>query len=79
MGRNIGTLDQILRQAIGTALVVMWIFGPLGWWAILGFYPLVTGITGVCPIYPLLGVSTRKPAAAPPGGPMTEGPAGPPA
>ena len=68
MGRNIGSLDQTLRIGLGTALVVMWIFGPLGWWGILGFYPLVTGCTGVCPIYPLLGVSTFKPppAAAPP-------------
>jgi hypothetical protein len=65
MGRNIGSLDQTLRLAIGTALVMMWIFGPLGWWGILGFYPLVTGITGVCPVYPLFGVSTYKPPSEP--------------
>ncbi len=70
MGRNIGALDQTLRLAVGTALVMMWIFGPLGWWGILGFYPLVTGITGVCPVYPLVGVSTckRPTEPAPPSG-----------
>jgi hypothetical protein len=60
MGRNIGGWDQMLRIGIGTALVTMWIFGPLGWWAMIGFLPLVTGFTGVCPIYPLLGISTWR-------------------
>jgi hypothetical protein len=58
MGRNVGSLDRTLRIGIGTAMVVMWIFGPLGWWGLFGFLPLVTGITGVCPIYPLLGQNT---------------------
>ena len=62
MGRNIGGVDQTLRIGIGTAMVMMWIFGPLGWWGILGFFPLVTGFTGVCPIYPLFGISTCRPA-----------------
>lgn len=68
MGRNVGALDQMLRIGIGTALVMMWIFGPLGWWGILGFLPLVTGFTRVCPIYPLLGISTCR-ATSPPGPP----------
>ncbi|WP_237213714.1 YgaP family membrane protein [Falsiroseomonas oryziterrae] len=60
-GRNIGALDQALRLGVGTALVMMWIFGPIGLWGILGFLPLVTGMTGVCPIYGLLGMSTYRP------------------
>jgi hypothetical protein len=28
---------------------------------VLGFLPLVTGLTRVCPIYPLFGISTCKP------------------
>ncbi|WP_270933275.1 YgaP family membrane protein [Falsiroseomonas oryzae] len=62
-GRNIGELDRTIRIAVGTALVMMWIFGPLGWWGILGFLPLVTGLTGVCPVYPLFGISTCRPPA----------------
>ncbi len=58
MGRNIGTLDRQLRLFIGTALVMMAIFGPLGWWGLIGFLPLVTGLTGVCPVYPLFGINT---------------------
>jgi hypothetical protein len=64
-GRNVGALDQTIRLFLGTALVMMWIFGPLGWWGILGFLPLVTGLTRVCPIYPLFGISTC-PAPPPP-------------
>jgi hypothetical protein len=57
-GRNIGGLDQSVRIAMGTMLVTMWIFGPLGWWGALGLLPLVTGLTRVCPVYPLFGIST---------------------
>jgi hypothetical protein len=57
-GRNVGGLDQSVRIAMGTMLVTMWIFGPLGWWGALGLLPLVTGLTRVCPIYPLLGLNT---------------------
>ena len=57
-GRNVGGLDQTVRLAIGTALVMMWIFGPLGWWGALGLLPLVTGLTRVCPVYPLFGLNT---------------------
>jgi hypothetical protein len=68
-GRNVGGLDQLMRLGIGTSMVTMWIFGPLGWWGILGCLPLVTGITRVCPIYPLFGINTCKapppPAAEP--------------
>ena len=65
MGRNIGALDQALRLGVGTALVTMWVFGPIGWWGILGFLPLVTGLTRVCPVYPLFGISTCRPAPPP--------------
>lgn len=76
-GRNVGALDRQIRIFVGIALVLMWIFGPLGVWGLLGFYPLVTGLTGVCPLYPLLGISTAR--AAPAVSPAPDGPAPPPA
>jgi len=57
-----GTLDRQLRLFLGTVLVMTWIFGPLGWWGVVGFLPLVTGLTGVCPIYPLFGINTSRAA-----------------
>jgi len=71
-GRNVGGADQTIRIAVGTALVMMWIFGPLGWWGLLGFFPLITGLTRVCPIYPLFGISTCP--APPPPPPADEAP-----
>jgi hypothetical protein len=58
--RNVGPLDRTIRIGVGTAMVTMWIFGPLGWWGSIGAIPLVTGITGVCPFYPLFGVNTAS-------------------
>lgn len=64
-GRNIGELDRLLRIGIGTAMVMMAIFGPLDLWGFLGIYPLVTGLTGRDPLYPLLGLSTWRPPVTP--------------
>ena len=44
--------DRGIRVALGAGLLT-----PLGW---LGLVPLGTGVLGTCPIYRLLGVSTRR-------------------
>jgi hypothetical protein len=58
--RNVGPLDRTIRIGVGTAMVVMAVFGPLGWWGIFGLLPLLTGIAGVCPFYPLIGRNTAR-------------------
>ncbi len=58
MKRNIGRVDRILRVAFGIGLIALVFVGPqssLGW---IGLIPLITGLTGNCPAYSLLGVST---------------------
>jgi hypothetical protein len=48
----------MLRIGGGVALVA-WaalLGGPT--WAWIGVVPLATGLTGFCPVYPLLGMST---------------------
>lgn len=62
MTSNVGGLDKILRIAAGLALVAFALFAPaeiawkwVGW---LGVVPLVTGLVGWCPLYPLLGLNT---------------------
>jgi hypothetical protein len=60
MGRNIGGLDRLLRLGIGVPLVMMAVFGPLGFWAFLGLYPLVTGVMGVDPVYAFAGMDTSR-------------------
>jgi hypothetical protein len=57
MKKNVGGIDKILRIGAGVALVA-WaaLGGPV--WAWIGVVPLATGLTGFCPVYPLLGMSS---------------------
>ncbi len=68
MKPNEGTVDRIIRLAIG--LVLIW----AGLWplnglqavvggivvAVIGLILVITGITGYCALYSLLGISTRQ-------------------
>ena len=58
MTKNVGGLDKSLRIAAGLALLALGAFGPLGWWGLIGFVPLATGLIGNCPVYNLLGLNT---------------------
>lgn len=60
MQRNVGHLDRFLRVAIGAALLMLVIVGPRTPWGWLGVIPLVTGLSGVCPLYAVLGKSTSR-------------------
>ncbi len=57
MKTNVGGADKILRIVAGIALLAWAVFGgPV--WAWIGVVPLATGLTGFCPVYPLLGMSS---------------------
>jgi hypothetical protein len=58
MTRNVGGIDKWLRIAVGLGLLALGLFGPLGWWGLVGLVPLATGVIGSCPAYSLLGLST---------------------
>ena len=62
---NIGTIDRLVRVAVGLALLVA------GWGGfvegtpglvlrIVGFVPLATAAIGFCPLYVPLGLRTRS-------------------
>lgn len=57
--RNIGTLDRIVRIVLGIVLVALVFVGPETRWGWLGLVPLITGVVGFCPLYRLLGITTR--------------------
>jgi hypothetical protein len=64
MRRNIGRLDMIVRMVIGFGLIAFAMrlgFPDLGWnwigW--IGVVPLATTAIGTCPLYTVLGLSTR--------------------
>lgn len=61
---NEGTADRVIRVVAGIALLVLgWgevVTGTLGTvLKFLGFVPLLTGLTGWCPLYAVLHLSTR--------------------
>ncbi|SBT03420.1 conserved exported hypothetical protein [Candidatus Propionivibrio aalborgensis] len=58
MKANVGGLDRILRIAVGIVLIALAAMGVVGVWGWIGVVPLLTGLIGWCPAYPLLGIST---------------------
>ena len=62
MDRNIGRLDRLIRLVIGILLLGLYgaLEPPLRYVTLIGLIPLGTGILGSCPLYSLLGISTRR-------------------
>jgi hypothetical protein len=63
---NLSTLDRSIRIVLGVLMLAAgWGGLATGVWRIglqvFGWVPLVTGLIGWCPVYALLGISTRKP------------------
>lgn len=59
---NVGTIDRVLRVALGAALLV-WFFVDQGsgFWhyaKLIGIVPILTALIGSCPLYSMLGLST---------------------
>jgi hypothetical protein len=64
---NMSNLDRTIRVIAGLLMLgAAWTGTVTGIWRvgleIFGWVPLVTGLTGWCPVYALLGIRTRKPA-----------------
>ncbi len=55
--RNEGTVDRVLRVALGLVLLLV-AFTGRGAWGWLGVIPLATGLMGSCPLYSVLGINT---------------------
>lgn len=64
--KNEAAWDRGLRILLGVVLVGLTFLGPKTAWGLLGVVPLATGIAGSCPLYALVGASTRPPVDAGP-------------
>ena len=60
MLRNMGPIDVVVRIIVGIGLLALVFVGPQTRWGYLGLIPLATAIFGYCPLYHLLGISTRR-------------------
>jgi hypothetical protein len=61
MSCNVGGIDRILRIVVGIVILSLLYFVPsFGYWPLVGLVPLLTGVIGFCPLYPVVGVNTCK-------------------
>lgn len=58
MGKNLGTLDRVLRIVVGIVLIALVFVGPQTPWGWIGVIPLATALIGWCPLYRLVGLRT---------------------
>lgn len=60
MKANVGGIDRGLRIGAGAILIGLGIAGIGAPWTFIGVVPLLTGLIGWCPAYPLLGISSCR-------------------
>ncbi|MES2917381.1 MAG: DUF2892 domain-containing protein [Pseudomonadota bacterium] len=60
MERNVGDVERAVRVVAGLGILSLVFVGPQSLWGLIGLAPLFTGVTGWCPPYQLLGISTCK-------------------
>ena len=57
MGKNVGSIDKIIRLVAGVALLAWAIVGG-NVWGWIGIVPLATAIMGWCPAYLIFGINS---------------------
>ena len=60
MNKNIGSVDRVIRIIIGIVLIALTLNGNVGAWGWIGIIPLATALINFCPLYRILGFSSRK-------------------
>jgi hypothetical protein len=58
-------IERVIRVVLGLGIISLVFIGPKTPWGWLGVLPVLTGLTGLCPLYTVLGISTcpKKTAA----------------
>jgi len=59
---NIHPVERVVRGIVGLGVLALVFVGPKTLWGLVGLVPLLTGLTGYCPPYHLLGINTAGPA-----------------
>jgi hypothetical protein len=55
--KNVGTIDRILRTALGLVIFALGFYFK-SWWGLVGIFPITTVILSRCPVYYLLGINS---------------------
>jgi len=62
MHKNEHSVERILRVIVGIALLSLLFIleGNIRYVGLIGILPILTGATGICPLYTVLGISTLQ-------------------
>lgn len=60
MRSNVGTVDRALRVSAGLGLIGAAVSGLIGPWGWIGAVPLLSALSGVCPLYRAVRLSTLE-------------------
>ncbi len=58
MKTNVGPTDRLLRVILGLIIAILGVILD-SWWGLIGIIPLATGLFKICPLYMLVGFSTK--------------------
>ena len=61
MKANVGGVDKVIRIVLGLVIIALGLVYK-SWWGLVGLPPLATALINFCPLYTLIGISTRKAA-----------------
>jgi hypothetical protein len=61
---NVGVVDKTIRAIVGLGLISLVFFGPETPWGWVGLIPLATVLMGWCPLYSIVGISTKRKASS---------------
>jgi type IV secretory pathway TrbD component len=59
MSKNVGIADRNIRIGLGIVIIIVGVVLQ-SWWGLIGLLPLLTAGISFCPLYSVLGMSTRK-------------------
>ena len=62
---NVGSIDKIVRIAVGVILILLALLGTIGWWGWIGVVLLASGLMNWCPAYTLFGINTCPTSKSP--------------
>ena len=51
-------VERVIRVLVGVVVLSLVFIGPKTAWGWIGLLPMLTGVTGLCPLYTILGIST---------------------
>lgn len=58
MKKNSNKVERVIRMLVGAAVLSLAFIGPKTPLGYLGVIPLITGLTGFCPLYTIFGINT---------------------